>query len=86
MTILKIQFATVVHCFICELKGNIFASGNLVTAFFPYIRTCDSKQFCNSPITAYPSDLLFSLHLFQSIDALQLNTTGAKVLIQKFAK
>jgi len=39
MTNRKIQFVAAVHYFICEFRGNIFASGNMVTAFFQYLRT-----------------------------------------------
>ena len=45
MTSRKIQFVAVVHYFICEFRGNIFASGNLVTAFFPYLRTVTPYSF-----------------------------------------
>jgi len=45
MTSRKIQSVAVVHYFICEFRGNIFAPGNLVTAFFPYLRIVTTYSF-----------------------------------------
>ena len=64
-----------------------FCVRQLGPGFLPIPSHCDSIQFCNNPITAYPSYLLSSvLRLHLSIDALRLNTVGVKVLIQEFAK